>query len=166
MKWGVRRYQNKDGSLTQAGEKRYARDAKEKEYDKYDSNSKKYYKNTKNGKSELSVDSNRYVKEDLQRSKKLADDSANAIRNVKQLKDTSDRSRQKDRMDLSKMTDKEMRDRINREILERQYNEMFSPKEVSRGKEFANKFLEYAPTILAIGGSSLAIALSVKELKG
>ena len=29
MKWGVRRYQNKDGSLTNAGQKRYNRDQKE-----------------------------------------------------------------------------------------------------------------------------------------
>ena len=26
MKWGVRRYQNKDGSLTPAGKRRYAED--------------------------------------------------------------------------------------------------------------------------------------------
>ena len=26
MKWGVRRYQNKDGSLTPAGQKRYDKD--------------------------------------------------------------------------------------------------------------------------------------------
>lgn len=37
MKWGVRRYENKDGSLTDLGKKRYARDAREKEFDKYDS---------------------------------------------------------------------------------------------------------------------------------
>lgn len=30
MKWGVRRYQNLDGSLTAQGRKRYARDAREK----------------------------------------------------------------------------------------------------------------------------------------
>ena len=29
MKWGVRRYQNSDGSLTAAGKKRYERDARE-----------------------------------------------------------------------------------------------------------------------------------------
>ena len=32
MRWGVRRYQNKDGTLTEAGKKRYARDAREKGY--------------------------------------------------------------------------------------------------------------------------------------
>lgn len=31
MKWGIRRYQKKDGSLTSAGRKRYNRDAKEVE---------------------------------------------------------------------------------------------------------------------------------------
>ena len=31
MKWGVRRYQNEDGSLTEAGQKRYARMDKEVE---------------------------------------------------------------------------------------------------------------------------------------
>lgn len=29
MKWGVRRYQNKDGTLTQAGKKRYSDDSEE-----------------------------------------------------------------------------------------------------------------------------------------
>ncbi len=29
MKWGVRRYQNKDGSLTNAGKNRYDRDVRE-----------------------------------------------------------------------------------------------------------------------------------------
>ena len=29
MKWGVRRYQNKDGTLTAAGQKRYDRDVRE-----------------------------------------------------------------------------------------------------------------------------------------
>lgn len=47
MKWGVRRYQNKDGSLTPAGKKRYSNDASdyekyrdEKEYDGFDNDSK------------------------------------------------------------------------------------------------------------------------------
>lgn len=54
MKWGVRRYQKKDGSITEAGKKRYARDAREKEFNKYDESSGKYYKQSKkNGRSDL-----------------------------------------------------------------------------------------------------------------
>ena len=30
MRWGVRRYQNKDGSLTKAGEKRYSEESDKK----------------------------------------------------------------------------------------------------------------------------------------
>ena len=29
MRWGVRRYQNEDGSLTEAGQRRYERDQRE-----------------------------------------------------------------------------------------------------------------------------------------
>lgn len=31
MKWGIRRYQNKDGSLTEEGKKRYSREIKDSE---------------------------------------------------------------------------------------------------------------------------------------
>ena len=72
-------------------------------------------------------------------------------------------------MDLSKMTDKEMRDRINRELLENQYNNLFAPEitsSISKGRTFAKKTLDVAGTTLALTGSSLAIALAIKELKG
>ena len=39
-------------------------------------------------------------------------------------------SRRTPKMDLSKMTDQEMREQINRAILERQYDDMFNPKKV------------------------------------
>lgn len=41
MKWGIRRYQNKDGSLTQAGKKRYDSTNKEDSNDKTDNTNKK-----------------------------------------------------------------------------------------------------------------------------
>lgn len=41
MKWGIRRYQNKDGSLTPAGKKRYADDAPESEASKVSEDYKK-----------------------------------------------------------------------------------------------------------------------------
>ena len=36
MRWGVRRYQNKDGSLTKAGQNRYERDIRENNAKKKD----------------------------------------------------------------------------------------------------------------------------------
>ncbi len=167
MKWGVRRYQNKDGSITEAGKKRYARDAREKDFNKYDESSGKYYKQSKkNGRSDLEFDAARYAKEDTERSKRLVDSSRNLSNELKRTVDTSNRNRKVPKMDLSNMTDQEMRNQINREILERQYNDMFNPRKESKGREYASRTLESAGNVLAITSSALGIALAIKELKG
>ena len=167
MKWGVRRYQNKDGTLTEAGKKRYARDAREKEFNKYDESTGKYYKSSKkNGRTELEADANRYVKEDLTRTKRLTDETAGLARNLKNANDQSIRNKPKTRMDLSSMSDQELRNQINRELLERQYNDVFNPVSVSKGREYAGKILYTAGVVLPIASSALSIALSIKELRG
>lgn len=64
------------------------------------------------------------------------------------------------------MTDKELRDRINRELLERQYSDMFArPETVSRGRDYVTETLETAGAVLAVGSSALSIALAIKGLK-
>lgn len=167
MKWGIRRYQNKDGTLTDAGKKRYARDAREKEYNKYDESTGQYYKQSKKqGRQDLSVDANRYVTEDMQRTKSLADSGKNLSNELKRVTDKSIKNTPKTRLDLSSMTDKELRDRINRELLERQYNDVFNPPTVSKGKEYASKILETSSDVLAVTGSALAVALSIRALTG
>ena len=44
MRWGIRRYQNPDGTLTELGKKQYSKE-KEEEKDLVDSHYKKYYRN-------------------------------------------------------------------------------------------------------------------------
>ena len=167
MKWGVRRYQNKDGSLTAAGKKRYARDAREKEFNKYDKSTGKYYKiSKKNGRSDLEDDPNRYVKEDLSRTQRLINETAGFARNLKTVNDQSIKNKPKPRMDLSNMSDQELRNQINRELLERQYNDVFNPPTVSKGRQYASQILETTGTVLAIGSSALGIALAIKDLRG
>lgn len=153
MKWGKRRYQNKDGTLTKAGQNRYERDQRE--------NAGK-----KKGNKVGQADPNRWVREDIERSRRLTNETSGLINNLKNANNNSIRNKSKTKMDLSNMTDKEMRDRINREILERQYNDMFSPQKESKGREYTNRILETAGSVLAITGSALGIALSIKELKG
>ncbi len=166
MKWGIRRYQNKDGTLTDAGKKRYSRDAREKEYDKYDESKGVYYKNSKKGRSDLVVDANRYVTEDIQRTKSLTDSSKQLSGELKRVTDKSIKNTPTTRLDLSNMSDKELRDKINRELLERQYNDVFNPPKVSKGKEFASKVLDVSGDVLAVTGSALAVALSIRALTG
>ena len=167
MKWGVRRYQNKDGSLTKQGTQRYARDAREKGYSKYDSETGKYYKvSKKNGRDDLEFDPHRYTKENMERTKRLADSSSKMTSELKNANATYDRYRKKEKMDLSKMSDKEMRDRINREFLERQYDDMFNPQKQAKGKENVDVVLSMVGTTVGITSSALGIALAVKELSG
>lgn len=167
MKWGVRRYQNKDGSLTTAGRNRFSRDARENNWE-IGSDGIARSRNKKTKGEEHSANPNKWVKEDLERSKRLIDSSNTMSRELKNANNLaiSRKSKQKTRMDLSNMTDKEMRDKINREILERQYNDIFSPGKVSKGREYATTVLEIAGSALAITSSALAIALSIKDLKG
>ena len=153
MKWGVRRYQNSDGSLTEAGKKRYARDQRE--------NAGK-----KKGNRVGEADPNRWVKEDLERTRRLTDESSNLSNKLKSINDSSARNKKRVKMDLSNMTDKEMRDRINRAFLEKQYNDMFAPQKYSRGREHVDKILETAGSVLAVTSSALGIALAIKDLKG
>ena len=154
MKWGVRRYQNPDGSLTEAGKRRYDRDSaglSDKELKKYKGRDKYH--------------ADEWVTEDIDRSKKLVDASKTLTDTLDQAVKKSPEPR-KTRMNLNDMTDKEMRDRINRELLERQYDDMFNPKQVSKGKEFASKTLSALTTTLGIAGSALAVALAIRDLTG
>lgn len=153
MKWGVRRYQNKDGSLTEAGKNRYERDQRE--------NAGK-----KKGDKVGQADPNRWVKEDLTRSRKLTDETSRLSNNLKNITDKSIRNRTKQKMDLSKMDDKQMREEINRALLEKQYNDLFAPQKSAKGREYVSKILDTASDILVVGSSALGIALAIKELRG
>lgn len=96
MKWGIRRYQNKDGSLTAAGKKRYNEGEQ--------SSSEKTTSST----------------------------SSNRSRSISELSDT------------------ELRTRINRLNLEKQYKQLISEgadsntKQIKEGKSFANEIKDRA----------------------
>ena len=156
MKWGVRRYQNRDGSLTAEGKKRYNRDIAENLAKKKDSRI-----------DTSSPDPDRWVREDIERSKRVIDSGSDLIRQAKSIeRDTSPRSTKK-RLNVSNMSDKELRDKINRELLERQYSDIFGEEaKVSRGRQFTRETLEIAGTALAATSSVLGIMLAIKQLKG
>lgn len=153
QKWGVRRYENADGTLTAAGKKRYDRDQRENQ-------------GKKKGDRVGTADPNRWVKEDITRTKQALDDSERMTRDLDRLNRATTGKTKVYKMDLSNMSDKEMRDQINRAMLERQYNDMFAPKKVNKGREVVSKSLEIGGAVLATAATALSIALSIKQLKG
>ena len=169
MKWGVRRYQNKDGSLTPAGDKRYAKDARAKNFDKFDESTGKYYRQSKKGRTDLDADADRYVTEDMERAKSALNEGKNVANNLKTINDRVAKAKQeanKPKVDLSTMSDKELRDAINRKLLERQYMDVCVPKNVSKGHEKVGRILEKSGDVLAITSSVIGVALSIKKLAG
>lgn len=158
QRWGVRRFQKKDGTLTSAGKKRknVSESVSEEEM------------TAQIKKHNLEKQYNRMLKEQeptskLEKTKKVVDASNEMVTRTKNIVRNS---QPKPKMDLSNMTDQQLRDRINRANLERQYNDLFGSVEVSKGERYASKVLDVAGDVLTIGGSALAIALSIKQLKG
>ena len=154
MKWGVRRYQNKDGSLKPAGKKHTASYPSEDEMQKVikRKNLEKAYAKA------VSNDSNR-----LQGTKNILDASSTLANRTSQM--TNRYRSTQEKLDLSHMTNKELQDSITRYNLETQYNRIYAPT-VKRGRDYVADIMDTAGTALALAGSSVAIALAIKQLRG
>ena len=154
QKWGIRRYQNEDGTLTEAGKRRYDRDVL--------SNNQKTKKNRVED--ESLKDPRRWVEEDITRSKTVADSGKSMTSDLKNIERSTRSSKDNPRLDLSKMTDAELREKINREMLEKQYNQLFNTPEVSKGRQTVSNILEIGGAVLGVTSSALGIALAIHQL--
>lgn len=94
-------------------------------------------------------------------------DNANNINNAidKSIRAYHEENRKarKAAMDLSKMSDDDLRKAINRMNLERQYRDL-TPVEISRGERVAANILRTTGTVMTTSSSALDIALKIKEL--
>ena len=137
QKWGVRRFQNKDGSLTPVGRQRYS------------------YDDFKNAKANIDkanevVKSGKIVSETVG---KRAQDAFNKQYN-KQIQKS-----------ISEMSDKELREVVNRLNMEEQYTRMMQSRAPKLGKNKVDEILDYAGAGLTVASSAIAILLAIKELK-
>lgn len=167
QRWGIRRFQNKDGTYTEAGKKR-AKQQKEEPEPLSDEELAKRVKRLTMEKTYAKLSKEATPQSRLDKTKKVVDSTSDLVTQAKKLnQQLSSTSKQaKPRLDLSKMTDKELREQINRELLERQYSDLFAkPANVSKGRDYVNETLETAGAVLAVGSSALSIALAIKGLK-
>ena len=193
MKWGVRRYQNPDGTLTAAGKKRYSssenvRDISTDELRKRVNrlnNEQRYMELTRSSSSGISktadsverasktaTDINKVykvTKGDNNPYSKVAgqgiDAAARTARLTKKI-DTSVRSKKDANTAakrLEKMTDAELAKEVDRLNLEQQYSRL-SKSKIQRGKTSVNDVLDIAGDVVGIGASAVAIAVGIKKL--
>lgn len=125
MKWGVRRYQNKDGTLTAAGKKRYDKEMAKLKAEQQVLKNKQATKNK--------IDKLNKLKSDIdERKQQLEPQKKTAV------KKTVEQPVKKSVKDYS---DQELQQIVNRLNLESRYKQL-NPEKVSAGKKFTDKILK------------------------
>ena len=155
QKWGVRRFQNENGSLTNAGKARY-RDSKGNLTD--------------SGKARArSLEVKKSTATDVSKGTKTATDITKANTRLIDFSENKRRQAIENSIDTSKLTNKEMQDTITRLNLERSYRSLMTDQimreNVNVGKSYARDIFEVAGDVLVIGASAASIAATIYSIK-
>ena len=144
MKWGVRRYQNKDGSLTELGKRRLGKNSGSNLKDSINAELSKDYANISGG---------------LKSASKVATNSSEAVSTLGRMK----RRKIARELNLSKMSDQELREKINRMDLERRYTDLIASQRTT-GYDYVRDILAIGGSGLAAAGSAYAIMMSLRKI--
>lgn len=166
--FGMGRYIDKDGNLTEQGHKRLLYALKKNAQKKKDDRVK-----PPEGMTVVDVLKNphQWVSEDLSGIETSLKSAGSLTSDVEKFLKNQEAKRplvRKKNLKLDDMTDAELQAKINRYILEQRYQDTFNPNEppeVSKGKKFLMNTLEVAGSVLAIGASAVTIAKAIHEMK-
>lgn len=160
MKWGIRRYQNKDGSLTAAGKKRIAAEK----------NALKDRERTIKNREKVKVERAKLdaKKAELDARERELDDGIARKSKIGSKKNKANLNTPNRTKSVSEMSDKELQEYTARMRLEKEYYDAqknlasVKPKQVNKGKEFAQKLLGEAiiPSVTNVAKDYIS-----KELK-
>lgn len=161
QRWGVRRYQNEDGTLTDVGMRRLTGGGKKDKGVSFDrhgrldddpSNLRKAHSKIR----EAAAEDNRNLASALNSGSNIAGISSRMAARSESKKLAKAASK----IDVSQMSDAELRNRINRMNMERQYKQLRA-EEISKGRGRVSGILSTAGDVLAIGASAASIAVAI-----
>ena len=154
MKWGVRRYQNKDGTLTPSGRERML------------SNARKYER-----KANTSVATNYLAKSRKARLQQKAKDARDEVRRSDLKKARAKTETRKAEASkpkkVSEMSNEELQSAIDGMDLEVKYRSKYSelnPKQVSRGKKLVTDILETSVKNIGTQAATWALGVAVNNV--
>lgn len=160
MKWGVRRYQNKDGSLTKAGKKRY---------DKELAKTKAELKSVKEReKTKAKIDKLNAMKADVENRKKALGDIDTIDKAKNSIKNHSEEKKSKKRT-IKDLSDAELQAKVDRLQLEKRYRDLMKesvPKESKKGKEFVSDVLDKSGKNIATQLATYVMGRGVNKVLG
>lgn len=192
QKWGIRRFQNKDGSLTPAGKKRY--DESDEEREKKEKSKKTKAKvataavataavaataaanKDKIKKGMEFVNANKPSKgekkettvDEYKEGLKKTQSADKALQGIKEIVNKADdvAYAKKVRNDLTQMTDKDLQQAVNRLNMEERYSQVMQQRhKIERGESTVNQVLDVAGNVLSGAATALTIAVAIKELR-
>lgn len=141
MKWGIRRYQNKDGSLTPAGRKRYDNEINALKAEKASLERKR--KNM-DAQKRMQARTDK-LKADIEAEKEYLKNGGKKNQKPKPKGDDSQEQTSTKPKTAKDMTTDELSEAINRMRLEQTYNQLYSdlhPQQTSKGKELLKTFMD------------------------
>lgn len=165
MKWGVRRYQNKDGTLTTAGEKRY-----NKEMEKLKTEKKILANKQKTADKLAKMES---MKKEIEEQKRAMKDKSKIgnddidVKNENNSRHGESSNSVSRHKSAKKMTDEELNAAINRLQLEQRYNQLTAPaneEKESKGKKWAMDILEKSGTNIATQTMTYVMGTAVNKV--
>lgn len=165
MRWGIRRYQNEDGTYTELGKRRLSSGKKDNrvnvddrgmvsEADRHKANSKIHSA----------------VADDYRNLSNIANSSSNVARNASNLNRLAEERRKEKnrgaaRKEVSEMSNAELQAAINRMNLERSYSNL-KAESMSSGRSAVSDVLSVSGEVLAMAASVASIAVAVHTIKG
>ena len=164
MRWGIRRYQNKDGTLTEAGIRRLSGGKKGNaiQFDKDGrlDNDEKNIRNAHRKIREEAANDSQNLSSVLNSGSNIARTSSNISGKVEKNR----REKIESRIDVSSMSDAELRNAINRMDMERRYKQLRA-EQLSPGRDKVSEFLSTAGDVLAVGASAASIAVAIYNIR-
>lgn len=152
QKWGVRRFVNEDGTLTEAGKKRYGNSTDE-------INARTKTAGTLQAQLKAETEGYRNISNLASATRQTMDESGRLIGKL-------GTKTVKTGPDASSYSDDELRKVINRLQMEENYNRLTTKTYTTKGAQVAKDILEIAGPVVSIaGGTAMAIAY-FKQLRG
>lgn len=131
MKWGVRRYQNSDGTLTEAGKKRYAKELAKVEAEK------KILKNR--ARTQAKIDKLNAMRKENEEQNSVLNSKGLRFK-PKTVKPKPEKEEVPKKKTIADLSDEELTAIVKRAELEKRYRDLH-PKQVSAGEKFLKETL-------------------------
>lgn len=165
MKWGIRRYQNRDGTLTSIGKRRLSGGGKKDKGVHFDEEGRIDSDRANLRKAHTKIyeavaEDNRNLSSALNSASNIAGTSSRMVSRSAAKK----RAKIAEKIDVSEMSDTELRNQINRMNMERQYKQL-KAEQISTGRDKVSDILSSAGDILAVGASAASIAVAIYTIK-